>query len=121
MLLNNLYTIQTADHTENTIKATIFLNREHPVFKGHFPQTPVLPGVCQIQLCTELFNAVLEKKYALEKVLSVKFLSFINPEENATLEVQLDFSATESGFSLSATIQKNDVIFLKLKGTLKTA
>lgn len=119
MLLNDLYKIENSTLAGNSIQASILLNPQHEIFKGHFPQTPVLPGVCQIQLCTEILNTVLQKKYQIANVLSVKFLSFVNPEENAALEVQLDFSEGESGISVNASIFKGSVLFLKLKAIWK--
>ncbi len=120
MLLNDLYRIENSTLAGNSIQTSVLLNPQHAIFKGHFPQTPVLPGVCQIQLCTEILNAVLQKNYQITNVLSVKFLSFVNPEENADLAVQLDFSEAENGLSLNASIHKENVIFLKLKAILKS-
>ena len=56
-LLNDFYTVESTQKTaENNLLTTIVLNAEHPIFKGHFEQMPVVPGVCQTQIIKEVLQ-----------------------------------------------------------------
>ncbi len=65
MLLDNLYHIVEQEIGEQTITATIALHTTHPIFEGHFPGQPILPGVCQTQMCVELFNVINKTKFSV--------------------------------------------------------
>ena len=47
MLLDNFYTILSSESSDSTIwTIQVKLNPGHPVYQGHFPGHPVVPGVC---------------------------------------------------------------------------
>ena len=67
------------------------LNPEHFIYQAHFPGEPITPGVCIVQMGTELLEDLLceglQKKVKLEicKVKNVKFLSVISPNESTVI------------------------------------
>jgi len=119
MLLNTLYTIQKCEQMDNTLLAHIKLNVEHEIFKGHFPDMPILPGVCQTQICIEVFNHLNTSLYVLQNASVIKFLSFINPTEISDLTVKLEWSEIENRIALNASINSEKNVFFKLRGDLK--
>ena len=46
MLLGTLFHIINLDVTGADLSARIELDATHPIFEGHFPGRPILPGVC---------------------------------------------------------------------------
>jgi 3-hydroxyacyl-[acyl-carrier-protein] dehydratase len=90
MLLNELYTLKAFDYNTNEgrITALVLLNSDHPVFEGHFPGNPILPGVCTVQIVRELLAS--GKKLMLTRAGNIKYLGFVNPV--ATPEVQFTLS-----------------------------
>ena len=44
MLIEGLYTTDHFSFEDNTVNASITLNNDHDIFKGHFPGNPILPG-----------------------------------------------------------------------------
>ena len=60
MLLNDFYTINKQTDQDGIITSSITLNLNHPIYKGHFPQQPVVPGVCMMQMMAELVGEALE-------------------------------------------------------------
>ena len=72
-LLNDFYTIESKQKTEaGGIMTNITLNTEHPIFKGHFEQMPVVPGVCQTQIIKEILQQELNKDLLLTKGDNIK-------------------------------------------------
>ena len=91
ILRNNLYTISQKEINGLNGCFTIELNSSHFIYLAHFPEEPITPGVCIVQIGQELLELLLEesclKKYRLEikKVKNVKFLSVISPKNNTTI------------------------------------
>ncbi len=98
MLLTDFYTIQKMESLEaGKYMAVIQLNKNHEVFKGHFPNNPVLPGVCTMQIIKELTETIVAKPLFLSRAINVKFMALINPEVNSVLRFELDIETAENG------------------------
>lgn len=52
-----------------------------PVFAGHFPQAPVLPGVVLIDAAVELVSRAMKQTLRLERLATVKFCRAVLPDE----------------------------------------
>ncbi|MDD4142453.1 MAG: hydroxymyristoyl-ACP dehydratase, partial [Bacteroidales bacterium] len=60
----------------------IELNRDHDIFKGHFPGEPITPGVCIVKTALELANIAFKNKYQIKTAKNIKFLNIISPVDN---------------------------------------
>ncbi|MBQ0740088.1 3-hydroxyacyl-ACP dehydratase, partial [Aquimarina celericrescens] len=58
MLLKDFYKTNTLITVGNISTVTITINKNHKIFKGHFPGNPVTPGVCMIQIIKELAEGI---------------------------------------------------------------
>jgi 3-hydroxyacyl-[acyl-carrier-protein] dehydratase len=99
---------------------TLELNPAHPVYEGHFPGNPVVPGVCQVQMISELLSGI--KGYALRLIQSdnVKFLSLMVPGTNRIIKAELQVrTAADGEISVNATLQGGEITFIKFKGRYK--
>ncbi|MFC5194378.1 3-hydroxyacyl-ACP dehydratase [Bizionia hallyeonensis] len=114
MLLKDFYKVNSLESTEGKAIANITINKEHDVFKGHFPGNPVTPGVCMMQIIKELSEEVLSKKLFMESASNVKFMAIINPFKTPDLELTLDFEDTKTGFRVKNITKFNDTVALKL-------
>ncbi|TDQ28865.1 3-hydroxyacyl-ACP dehydratase [Tenacibaculum caenipelagi] len=85
MLENDFYTIVSSEIKEDTISSKILLNKNHQIFEGHFPENPVTPGVCMIQLVKEILEKTYQYNLQLSKISNVKFTALINPNVNQEL------------------------------------
>ena len=77
MLLEDqhFYTLIEQRQTEDGfVESTIKLNEQHPIYKGHFPQQAVVPGVCMMQLIAELTSKALKQALSIRKAQQAKFL-----------------------------------------------
>ena len=80
-LLEDFYTeINSTDlSAESTFTATVELNPAHKIYKGHFPEIPVAPGVTLIQMVQEVLGKKINRSLTLEEGSNIKFLAMINP------------------------------------------
>lgn len=107
MLLNKLYKIVSFGLSEagDKISAQIFLNKEDPVFEGHFPGNPILPGVCTVQIVRELLEHALGKKLMLIRAGNIKYLGFISPVTTPEIQLELVVKNASTGLiNCSATV-----------------
>jgi len=117
MLQGNFFAISHLEEADLSIKATLTINAGHPVFEGHFPGQPVVPGVCMMQMIKELLEQVVGKKTDLVKAGDMKFLAVIDPLVNSEIDAALKYSTDEGGaIAVSATLFKGDLTFFKFKG-----
>ena len=121
ILLNEFYTSQQKTSTPGVVKATISINKKHRILEGHFPGLPVVPGVCMLQIVREIMQVDSNKKLKITEADNMKFLSVINPEQNADVEVTINYTEDAGKFSINATLFSATVTFFKLKATLQTA
>ena len=118
MLLNNFFEIKETinNATEDGQTVAVTLLRAHPVYEGHFPGNPVVPGVCLIQMIKEIVEIKNGRSYFLGKTDNVKFLNVINPDINPDLSIDLTYKQTDH-FQIKATISFKEKVFLKFSGT----
>jgi 3-hydroxyacyl-[acyl-carrier-protein] dehydratase len=70
LFLNKLYSIE--EQEKDTIK--IKLNPEHEIFTGHFPDNPILPGVCVVQMIKEILQ-----QSVISNIGYIRYFQPINP------------------------------------------
>ena len=119
MLENQLYTIEKLDVDGEKLSADIILNPEHDIFKGHFPDVPVLPGVIMMQMVKELVEVADQKKYILRKAASLKFLQMINPLDTQKLSVDVTIDRQEDqSLKLKAVLSSETAVHFKMSAQL---
>ncbi|HTN05828.1 hypothetical protein [Agriterribacter sp.] len=116
ILKDDFYTITQLTEENNTIQATLKLNPEHPIFEGHFPGQPVVPGVCMVQMIKELLETVTGKTMLLQQSDHIKFLSVIDPRNVLQITIRIMYQNNNGGVNVTGTILREDIICLKLKG-----
>lgn len=111
MFKTPFYTVQKIDSLGNLHTITIKLNIEHPIYKGHFPQQPVVPGVCTLQIIKECVSDITKKDIRYSTIPSCKFTSLIVPSEEL-IELTIDLDAN---YSCNASVNILGQSVLKLK------
>ena len=94
-----------------------------PYFVGHFPDTPIMPGVMLIESAAQLCSLVIapedaasdEKLYVLLKVKDFKFLRPVVPGDTLNIEVKC-IVATSAAYEFSAVITVDGEV--KAKGNM---
>ena len=121
MLLNDFFTINDKVSSATEIWAAMFINADHKLFEGHFPNQPVVPGVCMMQMIKEIYEEVTGKTTNLVEAAELKFLAVINPLENNLVHASIKITAEESGImNISASIFKDELVHFKCKAKLQS-
>ncbi|KMQ65989.1 3-hydroxyacyl-ACP dehydratase [Chryseobacterium sp. FH2] len=119
-MLTDFYTLKSYEKAENgNFIAAISLNRDHDIFKGHFPGNPVTPGVCMMQIVKELTEEFTGKKLFLKTASNVKFMAIINPFETPDLKLQLDITESEEDVKVKNITSFGETIALKMSVNYK--
>lgn len=117
MLQNDFFSFTAPLIEDNAVKTTLELNAAHKIFEGHFPQHPVVPGVCMMQMVKEVVESVIGKETNLSKADNIKFLTMIDPRENKLLQLDYKFTIPEEGkISIDAQLLNSTTVFFKFKG-----
>ena len=113
--LQDLLYIKFLRKTENNYYFECNINKKHPVFSGHFPDFPIVPGVCLINATKRAVSQIVGKEVSFLKIRECKFLSSINPTENTLF--MLEFTLSEEN-EIKAGIFLNETQCMKLKVTV---
>lgn len=116
MLLNSFYKILHSEkQVSGLVKSHIRINTTDPIFEGHFPSVPVVPGVCMLQMIKEHLEIELRTNLQLSKAAGLKFLAVINPLENPELIIQIAYSINpDMSITADGSISASDKIFFKI-------
>jgi len=108
-LQTNFYKIIDRKKTATGIDYTIGFNADHCIYRAHFPNNPITPGVCIIQIIKELSAELLQRNLFLKKVNHVKFLNVINPIQNSETTFSISVSSPEDNKYKVETYVYNDI------------
>jgi len=116
MLLGNFYTYTLNSKDDGVISVSIRLVQDHDIYNGHFPDVPVTPGVCQVQMVKEILEQELGKKLQLASARDIKFLSMIDPHKLHDMQLDLTYKISEQGaVQVSGLMVGAGVKYLKLR------
>lgn len=76
LLQNNLYHILSRSESSYTIR----FNPAHPIFAGHFPGHPIVPGACLVQIAQELLSEQLGQPIRFNAIRNLKFRQPVIPD-----------------------------------------
>ena len=120
ILKNNLYTIEKSSISDRQAEFSVKLNAENFIYQAHFPNNPITPGVCLIQMAVELFSVLKGAKFSIKILKNVKFTAPISPLEFPEVDFLLEFAENENLWQLKVLIKKNEMVFAKMSLVLAT-
>ena len=118
-LLKDFYTELSSTFDKNSsekFSCEVELNPAHPVYKGHFEQMPVAPGVCLTQMLQELLEKKYETPLQLQSADNIKFLSLVVPHQNPHLRIEFTVKKDDKMLEASAIVTSGTTTFMKFKG-----
>lgn len=121
MLAESFFTIESKSKNEaGEIIYDIDLNPNHDIYKGHFPNMPICPGVCNIQTIRECVEMEVGKKLTIKAIAQCRFSALIVPTENKKLRITLNLvSESENEWNVISKITSPDgeISFVDYKGS----
>ena len=84
MLRNSFYDIVHRDQNVYTIR----FNTKHPIFLGHFPERPIVPGACIVQIAEELAALSFGHPIRFTAIRDLKFRQPITPDQEILISIQ---------------------------------
>lgn len=112
VFLNDLFSITNQTVEEGIILVEIRLNADHQIYEGHFPGSPVTPGVVQLQIVKEILESHLQRKLRMKAMRICKFLQIINPLETPVIQVSIKFTEAEF-IEVSTALSQNGESYFK--------
>jgi 3-hydroxyacyl-[acyl-carrier-protein] dehydratase len=104
--------------TGGTYVFGVRLDPEHPVFRGHFPGKPILPGVCSLAIIRECAARAAGVALKFSSIRESKFLSAVLPTAQLTVELNLVQDADKT-YAVDATLSEGETVMLKLKAIIE--
>lgn len=121
MLENSFYIITQEERGNNSITVTVTLNPAHPIFNGHFPGRPVVPGVCMMQIVKELLDKGTAQDTLLRHGSNIKFLHFIDPTQQPEVLISVQYDVQpDASWKVNANIRHGETVFFKFQGNFIT-
>ena len=111
---SEIYNISNFQQEEGRLTCNVSYDASHEIFKGHFSNHPVVPGVCTMDMIKELLQQALGKKLILRSTGQVKFLQLILPDVQP--EVLITWQSTDQGYNVAASLKANDAFLFKMNG-----
>jgi len=102
--------------TSGHIEANLRFDPDLPVFKGHFPEVPMLPGVMQIEIVRLMLEKAGNQPLRIIQIKKNKFLKPIVPGDHISLGI--DSCCNADIISVTARLSVEEEIAGKLKMTL---
>jgi 3-hydroxyacyl-[acyl-carrier-protein] dehydratase len=96
MLQGDFFTMGSIQKKETSAKLELELNASHPIFAGHFPSQPVVPGACLLQMVKEIMQTILDSNLQLIKAHQLKFMSPIDPNKSNGLHAVFEYTVAEN-------------------------
>ncbi|MEP7255742.1 MAG: 3-hydroxyacyl-ACP dehydratase [Ferruginibacter sp.] len=117
MLLNDFFTIIDTESSGSEIWAALSIDANHKIFEGHFPNQPVVPGVCMMQMVKEIIEKVIGKPTNLVKAAEMKFLAIIDPQVNNRIQATISYAIDEDGqIKVTCSLYKDELVHFKFRG-----
>lgn len=116
--LDNLFSIQTIEDTENGFTALLCCNPEHLIYQAHFPGNPITPGACLLQTACEMLQRKENQPLYLKASKNVKYLNVLVPAEDK--KVRFTFSGlvkTETECKAQVVIADETSVYSKMSLT----
>lgn len=120
--MSNLYTIESIYSEGGKFNASIFIESRHPIFSGHFPGKPVVPGVVLVEIAAAVASRVAGVELRVKEAATMKFLNMIDPVVMPVFRVEFSIDRQDGDvFKAAFRFYGEDTDFAKFRGVVLAA
>lgn len=115
---DNFYRINEIVRDGDSATVRVGLLPSHPIYAGHFPGQPVVPGVCTLTIIKECIGEVLGQDVSYSSIKECKYMSALIPDEDLFITVSL---TVDEGKNVKAVVNRDNTgeAVLKLKAVVR--
>ena len=110
----NLREIRT-DIAKNTADAQFYFPSNFIGFKGHFPDNPILPGICIVEALLVKLMIWQERPVRLKEMRNIKFFSPVRPDQILMFESKIEQEADSLFYIVNSKVTSDDRKIAQLK------
>lgn len=90
------------------------------VYRGHFPQKPVCPGVCNIETIRECAEMLTGRDLAITTIRQCRLTAVASPQTCPLVDVTVQVARVEGTdtYNVIAKITDKETTYMELKGEL---
>ena len=107
------YFIESSSVTANELDYKLVLIAEHPIYLGHFPNQPIVPGVVLLHILKEVTELGLDKKLRIVSAKKIAFRKIIEPKQNIDIGLKIEVERGND-INIKAEFDINKSIVAKL-------
>jgi len=115
-MVQPVFKILSTERSEGSITTLLAVDAESGIFKGHFPEQPVVPGACMLQTVKEILQDAVNAPLKLVKADNIKFLNMITPD-TPDLTMTITYQLLDDEIKISAGLISELTVFMKLQAT----
>lgn len=113
-LLNSLYHVTSVEESDEGAVYNVKIDFTHTIYKSHFPDFPITPGVCVAQMAQELLAHCLRRPLTIKKVLNAKFLAALTPTDDIITVTLRKISIDNGIVRAQAQVASPSVVYAKV-------
>lgn len=119
MILEDFYEVSNTSLAGDDAVTILKVNKEHEIYKGHFPGRPVTPGVVLMQLFKEEAERIFGINLQLVRADNVKFTAVFDPTQENELILESNLTETGEFIKLKGIAKNKTGIVLKISSLYK--
>lgn len=117
-LIDDFFEIKDIQEVDSCPIYTIGLNENHFIYKSHFPNNPITPGVCMLQMIEEILSLRMNRSIYLSQVNNIKFINVLVPEKDKEVKICFNkIDVGETSLSVKTSIIDDKQCFAKISTT----
>nr|MBF0221416.1 hypothetical protein [Desulfobulbaceae bacterium] len=95
--------VEVKQSAELEISAKVKIEADSPWFAGHFPEAPILPGIAQLGMVSDLISKFSKNDLYIRSLSRVKFKKLCKPEDLLSIHALPGKAANSYSFRIEVS------------------